>query len=329
MGGDTFDSGRGHKIALEPLLEDVYLSLVKQRQEIVYFDRYLGKPMIEKIYGEGPLRWAYETGPGRFVLEALIRKPWFSALYGKWADCSCSRSEIPRFLERFDLDTAEFAKPPDSYATFNEFFSRRLTPEARPVDPAGDSVIFPADGRHLFLPDLSRVDRIYAKGQSLPLGELLGDSRLADRFRDGAALLSRLCPTDYHRFHFPLSGTPGAALPIAGLLYSVSPIALRRKIRYASGNKRQLSQITGSPVGDYLFLEIGATNVGTIVLTSSAGSPAQKGDEKGYFRFGGSMVMTLFPKDTVIAEPDLAEHSANGIELYARMGDRMGTVSPP
>ncbi len=297
------------------------------KKEIVFFDRYTQEFVTEKIYGEGPLRWAYETRIGQFALEALIRQPWFSALYGNWANSRSSRKEVHSFLERFPLDTDEFAESPESFLTFNDFFSRKLKPSARPIDQDEKSIVFPSDGRHLFLPDLSRTETIYAKGQSFPLHQLLDDEKLHSQYQDGAALLSRLCPTDYHRFHFPLDGTPGETRKINGPLYSVSPIALRRQLRYACENKRQVTEVTESPAGRYLFLEIGATNVGTIVLTSSSNTPVEKGDEKGFFRFGGSMVMTLFEKGTVLPEDDLATHSASGIEIFARMGDRMGRLN--
>lgn len=273
------------------------------------------------------MRWTYETPLGRAFLAGIVRKVWFSRLYGSWANCSCSRKEVAKFIDKFDIDESEFEEPAGSFKTFNDFFSRELKPSARPINQDERSIIFPADGRHLYLPDLSDVDGIYAKGQRFSLPQLLGSEELACDFQDGAALLSRLCPTDYHRFHFPLAGTPGVPKLINGPLYSVNPIALRRSIRYASENKRQVTLVRESPVGDYLFLEVGATNVGTIVLTSESGEPVRKGDEKGYFRFGGSMVISLFRKGTLIPENDLATQSAAGIELYAKMGDRMATIS--
>jgi phosphatidylserine decarboxylase len=295
-------------------------------KEIVFFDRYTQEFVTEKIYGEGPLRWTYETRLGRIALETAIRQPWFSALYGKWADCGCSAREVQSFLERFPLDTNEFAESPESFRTFNDFFSRKLKSSARPIDDDEKSVIFPSDGRHLFLSDLSQVETIYAKGQRFPLSQLLEDEELVARYEDGSALLSRLCPTDYHRFHFPLAGTPGMTRKINGPLYSVNPVALRRQLRYACENKRQVTEVSDSPAGRYLFLEIGATNVGTIVLTSEPEIAVEKGAEKGFFRFGGSMVITLFEKGTILPEDDLATHSASGIEIYARMGDRMGSL---
>lgn len=298
-----------------------------EKQEILFYDRYEGRIRREAVYGEKPLRWAYETRLGRFCLEAAIKRRWFSSLYGFWADRRRSAREIPSFLTRFGLDPGEFLDPPESFRTFNEFFSRRLRPGARPLAPGDDTVLFPADGRHLLVPDLSVDSIIYAKGRRFDLATLLGDRKLADRFRGGSAVLSRLCPTDYHRFHFPLAGDCGQPRLINGSLYSVNPLALARSLRYLLENKRRVTEVRHPGFGSYLFLEIGATNVGTIVDTASPG-PVEKGAEKGYFRFGGSMVATLFPPGCFLADADLAGQSAAGIELYARMGDRMGLIRP-
>lgn len=306
----------------------VYLSAVTNTQEILFHDRYEGRLRSEAIYGEKPLRWAYGTTLGRLCLEGIIKRPWFSRLYGRWADSRASAKEIAPFLARFSVDPGEFLEPVESYRTFNEFFFRRLRPEARPLAPGPDTVLFPADGRHLLVPDLSRESTIFAKGRRFDLAALLGDADFAREFEGGSAVISRLCPTDYHRFHFPLEGECGEARLINGMLYSVNPIALARSLRYLQENKRRVTGVRHPVIGRYLFIEIGATNVGGIVDTAAPG-PVLKGAEKGYFRFGGSMVMTLFPSGTFQPADDLREQSAAGIELYARMGDRMGSIIPP
>ena len=142
----------------------------------------------------------------------------------------------------------------------------------------------------------------------------------------GSALVSRLCPTDYHRFHFPLAGTPCEPALINGPLYSVNPIALSRSLGFIWKNKRRVTVLDQSLVGRYLFLEIGATNVGSIVDTAPENLPVDRGDEKGYFRFGGSMVIVLFPESSFEPSPDLAEHSRQGVELYAKAKDKAGMV---
>jgi phosphatidylserine decarboxylase len=313
-------------LGFAPLPAKVYVSAVASTQEILFYDRYEGRLRSEAIYGEKPLRWAYETALGRLCLEGIIKHRWFSRLYGQWADSPRSAKEIAPFLVRFGVDPREFLDPVESFRTFNEFFFRRLRPEARPLAPGSDTVSFPADGRHLLVPDLSAASTIFAKGRRFDLPTLLGDADLAKAFQGGSAVISRLCPTDYHRFHFPLEGETGEPRLINGPLYSVNPIALARSLRFLHENKRRITEVRHPAIGRYLFLEIGATNVGGIVDTAKPGSVG-KGEEKGYFRFGGSMVMTLFPASAFRPAADLAEQSAAGIELYARVGDPMGSLA--
>jgi phosphatidylserine decarboxylase len=132
---------------------------------------------------------------------------------------------------------------------------------------------------------------------------------------------------DYHRFHFPLAGKPSATELLNGPLYSVNPIALRRNLSYLWENRRTLTMLATQEFGTVLLLEIGATNVGSIVQTYKSGKLIAKGDEKGYFRFGGSSTLLLFEPGRVRLADDLVTQSANQRELYAKVGDRLGTVA--
>jgi phosphatidylserine decarboxylase len=184
--------------------------------------------------------------------------------------------------------------------------------------------VLPADGRHLAVADVNAAPGFYVKGQTFPLDELLGDAALARTFAGGSMLISRLCPVDYHRFHFAVSGTPGESKLINGWLYSVSPVALRRNLRYLAENKREITLIESPQFGTVAMIEVGATNVGTIRQSFVAGRAVAKGDEKGLFAFGGSCVITLFQRDRIRFDADLLASSADHIEVYAKMGDRLG-----
>lgn len=150
---------------------------------------------------------------------------------------------------------------------------------------------------------------------------------LAKRFAGGSMLISRLCPSDYHRFHFPVGGTPSETWLLNGWLYSVSPIALRRNLRYLIENKRMLTLVESPTFGTVAQIEVGATNVGTIRQFFESGRPVQKGEEKGLFAFGGSCVITLFERGRITFDADLVESSARQIEVYARMGERLGVAT--
>ncbi|SMP74096.1 phosphatidylserine decarboxylase [Neorhodopirellula lusitana] len=292
--------------------------------EIVYYDRYSGQTNVEKVYGDKALRWTYGTLAGRVSLNALVKRAIFSHWYGWKMDRPSTRERIQPFIDEYGLDASEFVRDVDDFANFNEFFFRELKPEARPIDPDADSVVFPADGRHLCVPDLSRCGGLFVKGEMFSLATLLGDKNLASEYAAGSLLLSRLCPVDYHRFHFPVAGTPTAAQLLNGPLYSVNPIALRQNIQILATNKRTLTEIQTESFGKVLVLEIGATCVGGICQTYSPGQPVAKGSEKGYFRFGGSSTITIFPPGRVQFDDDLVENSRQHRELYARIGDHLG-----
>ncbi|WP_395750430.1 phosphatidylserine decarboxylase [Prosthecobacter sp.] len=288
---------------------------------ITFFNRLTGRLETEAVYGEGFLRFTYESPLGALPLHALVKRAAFSKWYGGRMDAPASREKIVPFLATYGLDTTEFADSPDSFRTFNEFFFRKLKPQARPIAPGDDVITFPADGRHLVLPDIAACDDFFIKGTRFDLPALLRDGALAARFAHGSMLISRLCPVDYHRFHFPCAGTPGAARLINGPLYSVSPIALRRRASIHWENKREITLLRTPALGDVLLLEVGATCVGSIIQTHTPGTPVEKGAEKGYFRFGGSCFITIFEPGKIRFSDDLIEHSRAGREVYARMGD--------
>jgi phosphatidylserine decarboxylase len=295
-------------------------------ESIRYFNRHTQSLETEEVYGEAFLRWAYGNPLGSLALAAFIKRPFFSAWYGRRMDQSDSASRIAPFLEKYGLDSGEFADSVASYASFNEFFFRKLKPDARPIDPDPGTAVFPADGRHFGFPNAEEIRHVFVKGQRFQLAELLGDAALAARYRTGTLILSRLCPVDYHRFHFPVAGKPGPAREMAGPLFSVSPIALRKRIDYLWTNKRSLALLETTDFGTVLLLEIGATCVGTIRQTFAPGSAVAKGGEKGFFAFGGSSTITLFEPGKVTLADDLLDQSACGTELYARMGTPMARL---
>jgi phosphatidylserine decarboxylase len=313
-------------------------------EPIRYYHRYQRTVETEQVYGEQWLRWAYENPVGRGVVWLLARRIWFSKWYGwkmnqgapREGDSTVDRLlriflgagnsslRILPFIAKYNVDADEFAKSAFDYRTFNEFFYRALKPAARPIAPGERVAVLPADGRHLAFPNVDAAEGFYVKGAKFTLGELLGEAALAEKFAGGAMLISRLCPVDYHRFHFPVDGLPGEPRKIQGWLYSVSPVALRRNLRYLVENKREVTLIESPAFGTVAMIEVGATNVGAIRQSYLPGRVASKGDEKGLFAFGGSCVITLFQRGRIRFDADFVAQSAQGRETYARMGDRLG-----
>jgi len=292
--------------------------------DITYIDRKTGKRSKEKVYGGKLLSLLYGDGVfnaffSKILLPFLARISFFSSLAGYWQKRPQSAAKIKPFIAAYGIDETEFETL--EFGSFNDFFIRKLKKEKRPIDPDSDTAVLPADGRYLAFP---RFDRFFIKGQEFCLDEFLQDAALSRRYSEGAMLIARLCPTDYHRFHFPCDGLASRPRLINGFLYSVNPIALRKNVRILSENKRMVTEIETSHFGSLLYIEIGATCVGSIHQTFPSGCPVQKGDEKGYFEFGGSCLVLLFEKNKIAFDADLVSNTRNGLETLCRFGDSLG-----
>jgi phosphatidylserine decarboxylase len=298
---------------------------------IRYYDRATRELKTEDVYGERWLRAAYGNPAGRFLVWLLVCRRVFSRYYGWKMNWRSSSLQVLPFIVRYDINVDEFAKSAFDYKTFNEFFCRALKPGSRPIATGERVAVLPGDGRHLAFPDVDATAGFYVKGAKFTLAELFGEDHLPEenrslsaQFAGGAMLISRLCPVDYHRFHFPVDGVPAESKPMGGSLYSVNPIALRRNIRYLLRNKRVITLIASPGFGTVAMIEVGATNVGAIHQTFLPGRTVAKGEEKGFFAFGGSCVITLFARGRITFDSDLISSSAENIETYARTGGRLG-----
>lgn len=294
-------------------------------ESIKFYNRYTGEIEQEKVLGENYLRWVYGTTLGRVSLHVLIKRAFFSRLMGAMKNTRSSAKTIPAFIEEYGINTDEILEPMESFTCFNDFFFRKLKPGSRPM-PEGNVVVLPADGRHMGWQDAATMQGAFVKGQKFDLPALLGSAELAEKYAHGTVVLSRLCPVDYHRFHFVAEGTPEAAVRIPGPLASVSPYCLRSKLAWLWTNKRELTMLHTERVGDVVQLAVGATGVGAIFQTYESGKPVAMGDEQGYFAFGGSTVMTFFEPGRIQLAEDIVRNTAECRETFARQGDLLGTV---
>lgn len=294
---------------------------------IRYYNRYTGREEREQVLGEKCLQWIYGASTGRAALHVLIKRGVFSALLGWLKNRPSSARSIASFVEEYGINMDESLKGAGEFRHFNDFFYRRLKPGARPLSGGEETAVFSADARHMGWERADRISGVFVKGQSFDLSALFGDAVLAERYEQGAAVLSRLCPTDYHRFHFPVSGVPGPWTRINGPLASVSPYCLRRHLAWLWTNKRNVTLVQSGLWGQVAMVEVGATGVGLIEETYTPGKAADRGGEKGFFAFGGSTVMCFFEPGRIRLAPDLLEKTAEGMELFARQGDVMGVMA--
>lgn len=295
--------------------------------KILYIDRASGLEKEEKVYGGKYLQWLYGKGfvatlCSFFCLPQLFQLPFFSWLYGQAQKSRWSRKKIAPFITTFHIDTTEFAVDSAAFTSFNDFFIRKLKPSARPIDQRENRLIMPADGRYLVFPKIEQVSDFWVKGKRWSLETLLQDPLLAQDYREGSMAIVRLCPTDYHRFHFPCAAKVGTPRQIPGGLASVNPIALERKSSLLTENKRMITELRSPLFGRIQYIEVGATFVGSICQTFHKGE-CFKGEEKGYFEFGGSCLILLFEKERIEFDADLIEASSSKKEVLGRLGSSL------
>ena len=287
-------------------------------QPIEYIDRTTGEKVVESVMGDKALRFAYETLLGRTLWPVLFGSKLVSALMGRRYDSPRSRKAIRSLAAIPGCNADEAEKPVADYASFNDFFTRRLKPDAR---PAGDGVVSPADGR-LMLYLAADADKPFPlKGAVRSLRTVFADDAPGGLY-DIAVV--RLAPVDYHRFHFPCAcRTPDPVRVIPGKYHSVNPIALLRYPDVYADNERQIVACDAD-FGRFWLVDVGAFGVGTIIQTYSGDAHA-KGDEKGYFKFGGSTVILVTRTGALTYDNDLVRNSAAGIETRVRCGERIAT----
>lgn len=291
---------------------------------ISYYNREKNIYENENIVGQGPLNWMYSTNLGMGLLESIVKKKIFSSLYGRFLNSKLSKKKIVPFIEEYSINSDESESELNDFKSFNEFFFRKLKKDARPIQMEDDILISPGDGKIMAYKDINKDALIQIKGITYSLRELINDEELSNKYSRGSMVVLRLCPTDYHRFHFIDSGTCEKPTKIKGYYYSVNPIALSAVNKLFCQNKRQYSILHSKNFKDVLYVEVGATCVGSIIDTYTSASAVNRGDEKGYFKFGGSTVILFFQKNTIDIDKDIMTHSNIGFETKVKLGEKIG-----
>lgn len=309
---------------------------------IIVYDRTSRRLVEEKISATLVLamRNMYQSKMGFLAMRAGT----FGSLgvmskeQGRHMDSPESIKNIPEFLKSFsgEVDVSEALEPIESFKTFNQFFYRKLKPSARPIYMAEkpDVAISAADCRLTAFATVSDATRCWIKGRKFSVKGLLADDnkrsasdgvKFAPEFENGSMFIFRLAPQDYHRFHLPVGGTIRSIRHVRGKLLTVNPIAVASTYANVFTQNKRAVVIMDSPAyGPVAIVCIGATMVGSIVFTGEVGTTYQKGDELGYFAFGGSTVIALFGADALAIDADLLHNSSRSLETLVKMGARLG-----
>ncbi|MDA0744913.1 MAG: archaetidylserine decarboxylase [bacterium] len=289
--------------------------------DVKYRDRITGEVVQEPVYAERLIRFLYESGVWGRLLRGLGNRVSLCRFIGWLQDRPGSRKKVETFVAQYGIDASEFELPVCAYRTFNAFFTRKLKPETRPF--AADSEVFccPADGKVLVFPRLENGTRLPVKSTGVTVDALLASDGAV--FHGGSALVVRLAPYDYHRYHFPDDGEAGPARLVPGKYHTVNPIALERMPDIFIRNQRAVMAFASENFGRIAYVDVGAFAVGRIVQTYTPGR-VKRGEEKGYFRFGGSTLVLLFEPGKIVFDEDLIRDSEAGLEVHVQTGSGIG-----
>lgn len=263
------------------------------------------------------LNFLYRTVPGRLILKPLVR-PGFSKAAGKFCDSRASRFLIPGFIKKNNICMDEFEAI--KYGSFNQFFCRKIKPGMRPVDDNAEAFVAPCDGL-LSTYHIEDGLVIPIKGSRYGIADLLRDPKLASEYNGGTCLVFRLCVNHYHRYIYLDNGTKTNNKFIPGVLHTVRPIALRT-VPVFTENSREYTILETENFGNVIQMEVGAMLVGRIRNLHGI-SKIRRGQEKGYFEYGGSTIIVLVKPDKASFPAEFFETTDKGEEIPVKMGQRL------
>lgn len=275
------------------------------------------------------------------LLQYALPTHWFSSVAFRVTRARTrwiARTSIALFMRAFNVSLADAkVKNIDAFHCFNDFFTRELSNDARPLPQDATAVACPVDGRISQIGAVSTGRIVQAKGRDYSVAELLGDANLADSFDGGVFCTLYLAPSNYHRVHMPRTGTLHRTKLIPGRLFSVNPATSRAVPRLFARNER-LVCLFDEDTGPFALVMIGAMLVGSIeTVWSGRMTPPRarqvtnreypadsdqaihlaRGAEMGRFNMGSSVVL-LFPPDSVRWSSSLSSGQA------VRMGQALG-----
>lgn len=210
-----------------------------------------------------------------------------------------------------------------NYSSFNDFFTRKIKPDCRPVPEDLDVLISPCDCLATVYP-IQENTTFSIKNTEYTLRSLLRSPRLAKRFRGGHAYVLRLTVEDYHRYLYSVSGKQSKNYHIDGTFHTVNPIANDYLPIYKE-NTREYTVIRSKEFGDVLQMEVGALLVGKI-SNHKQSTVVTRGEEKGFFEYGGSTIVVLTQKGRVTPRSDLLTNSKNGYETKVLQAHPLGIL---
>ncbi len=257
----------------------------------------------------------YRNFFGRCIIKIGV-SPWVSKLGGKILSCSFSKIFIKGFVKRNNIDLSLYEK--SRFKSYNDFFTRKIKPENRPVEKDENALISPADGK-VSVFEINEKSVFEIKNSNYTCESLLQDKILAKKFQNGYAFVIRLTVDDYHRYCYACDGQKGKNVHIDGVFHTVNPVAFEH-FQVFKENTREYCVITSPVFGEIVQMEVGATLVGKISNCHKGVQRVFKGSEKGKFEFGGSTIVVFVQNGMIKPPQKLINRTKQGFETIIKQG---------
>jgi phosphatidylserine decarboxylase len=287
--------------------------------EILLYNREKQSLEKEVVSGKKLLKFMYSSKVGLKLTNKVLKKKAFSTIYGNLFKKEYSKSKIASFIKEHNINVSEIEGTLEQFNSFNEFFIRKLKPSARPLNLEQNIFISPADARLIVYP-INEDLIIPVKGINFTIQALFKNESLVEKYKNGLCMVFRLAPADYHRFCYMDEGEHSKALSIGKYLHSVNPYALEQNLPVFTENIREYCELKTKNFEELMFMEVGALGVSKIVQNYPNGTNFVKGQEKGYFEFGGSTIIVLVKQNIIKIDTDIADYSSVGIETLVKYG---------
>lgn len=263
------------------------------------------------------LDFFYCTFLGRLLLKIVISKP-ISDLGGLYMNSRFSKIKINRFIDKNDINTFEYDDK--KYKSYNDFFTRKVISCKRPIMSNKNALISPCDGKVLAY-TINDDLTLKIKDSYYSIDTLVNES-IMEEYKGGTALVFRLSTDNYHRYCYIDSGIKGKNYHIKGVFHTVQPISLKN-YNFFKTNSREYTILNTNNFDKVIQVEVGALMVGRI-KNNHEEYEYKKGEEKGYFEFGGSTIVLLFKKGVITLDNDILENSKENIETIVKYGEKIG-----
>lgn len=260
----------------------------------------------------------YTTAFGRTIVKILIN-PVISNIGGWFMNSPMSRPLIKSFVINNLIDMSQYEER--AFTSYNDFFTRKVKKGKRPIDMNKSHLISPCDSK-LMVYDIDDKCHLTIKNTTYSIYSLLRDKKLVNKYQGGKALVFRLTVDDYHRYVYIDDGYKSHNRSIPGVYHTVNPIANDVYPIYKE-NHREYTMLRTDNFGDVIQLEVGALMVGKITNLHEK-AKISRGQEKGYFEFGGSTIVVLIEKDKVVIDKDITDNTKAGIETRVLCGEKIG-----